>query len=60
MEHKIVHGVICVRRGEFFYRVKRPISRTDYWASRQKVGSNWREFDSVTLGNNKVIINQRN
>lgn len=59
MEKQIIHGRMCVKRGEFWYAVRKPITTVDYWARRNSVPGNWREYDTITLGNNKVIINQR-
>lgn len=60
MEKAIILGKHCVKRGKFWYAIKRPVtSRADYQASLQNIGSNWRNFDSCHKGDNRVIINQR-
>jgi len=59
MEKAIIHGRACVKRGKFWFAIKRPLTTVDYWARRNAVRGNWNDFDNVQLGNNRVIVNQR-
>ena len=60
MEKAMIQGVACVKRGKFWYRVRRPLTTVDYWARRNAVRGNWSDFDGIQLGDNRVIVNQRN
>jgi hypothetical protein len=57
MEKKFLHGVPCVKRGNFWYRIRKPVTTVDILAARHRVASNWpSQFD---IGRNYVIVNQR-
>lgn len=59
MEKAIICGRPCVKRGKFWYAVRKSLSRADFHASRTNIKSNWAGNGAVHLGNNSVIVNQK-
>lgn len=56
-----IHGRICVRRGNRFFAVIKPATRTDRFAARSASGitrNPWTRVDSQK-GRARVIANQR-
>lgn len=56
-----IHGRICVKRGNRYFAVIKPASRTDRIAARSASGIVKNPFDRVLLqaGRARVISNQR-
>jgi len=59
MEKAMICGKPCVKRGKFWYAIRRPQTTVDLLAARTSVRGNWGSYESMPRGDNRVIVNQR-